>query len=194
MAKQQKPNTKDQLILILLGIAAILVFWVYHVVANYSFEKATAINTCFDPSIATTEYQNTDLNYSLSYPTGWIIEEKKNTEQEVIIKKNENNNETKIDIKIYPQNNLSLLQWFDKKISDNGKISMLDNNPITIANIPSLYLRTKENETFQTMSAYVPYNNFVYEIKLTYPSDSSNVSFYYRAFKELSSSFSFQQQ
>jgi hypothetical protein len=187
--KKQKTKITDVILLLILGIAAILVFWTFHIIVNHNISSLEN-NLTADVQKIPMEHYSQANNYSLNYPLGWQVEEKNNEYKETIIKDNTAATANQIDIKIYPQDNLSLLNWIQKRIEQNGKFFLLDDNTMTIANINSMYMRLKEGDNQQSMVVYVPYNNLVYEIKFLY-SPNRELSYYQRLFNEITSSFNF---
>lgn len=187
--KKQKTKITDVILLLILGIAAILVFWTFHIIVNHNISTLDSNLAVSEQKIPLEHYSQAN-NYSLDYPLGWQVEEKNNENKETIIKDNTASTTNQIDIKIYPQDNLSLLNWIQKRIEQNGKFFLLDDNTMTIANINSMYMRLKESDKQQSMVVYVPYNNLVYEIKFLY-SPNRELSYYQRLFNEITSSFNF---
>ena len=186
----QKTKIKDVIYLVLLCVTALIVFFVYKAFTDKAQEQATQAMQYNIAEIPMQTYNSDNLDFSLAYPVNWLPEELNETEKKLVIQSKETSKTGQIEIKVYPRDDLSLLPWLEKRITTNGRFSLLEDNPITVANISAMYLRLKEGEDYQSMVAYVPYNAFVYEIKLIYPKDS-DLAYYHRIFNQLADSFKF---
>lgn len=186
----QKTKIKDVIYLILLCVTALIVFLVYKAFTDKAQEQASQAMQFDVAEIPMQTYNSDNLDFSLAYPTNWMPEELNETEKKLIIRSAETAKTGQIEIKVYPRDDLNLLPWLEKRITTNGRFALLEDGPITVANISAMYLRLKEGEENQSMIAYVPNNAFVYEIKLIYPKDS-DLAYYHRIFNQLADSFKF---
>lgn len=171
-------------VLVILGIVSVGIFLLINIAANYQFNQLSLIpsSELIVSTFPMSEYSNNLLKFSLFYPETWATNE--TGQQEIVIK----GEKADVSIKLYAQDNLSILDWVTKHINENGGVKLEEDNKMTIANIPSFYIKAKEGEDKQSMIAYLPNNNFVYEIKLTYPLNEDD-AYYQKIFKRITSSF-----
>lgn len=179
--------SKNLIILIALATIACVLILVFFKITQDNITASNNFPILKQFHIQTESYVNDSYQYSLEYPEGWQVTETNNEHKEVIFK---NSDTEQISIKIYPQENLTPLEWIKKKIDEQEKFSLLEDNNKKINDINGMYLRFKETDTQHSMLVYVPYNDFMYELKLTYPANEK-YSYYKKIFSKLTSSFAF---